>query len=950
MKRTWTKELVGVLAAVLIVCVASAIVRTCFPEAAHGLKISGSQWQPLGPWDGGVNTAAIKSAVAPNQLIDAENFVWTPGGLEVREGFYRFASPQSGRPVEWLDIFKTTQGSSYLMYSDGEHLWYRPALIGAAVELNFGRSDSGRVNAYTGLPWVHGKTISGQKWRTALGTLEGGTITVDGVEKTIELVVLDTLVKVTEDFGGDLTNVNYNMDVASIDVGSGFQVSNNYWINTNVGKFYFSGPGQFTIVDSLTGVRYQFTGITRVCSPAMTLKLAISGLTENFGGRFARLVTNPISRGSKNDVDSARAFYMSYPVYSSGSSLMYLLGVAFPPDTGSAQYVAVEEVAVDTASKVTRIVDSIQVLVVDSTGYGCSENYALYLKVYCDTCNWSSESFLSGDYFVSPQTVAQTIGGTGWNSNTTAFDNTIIASRVTTPNQSAVKAHRIKIRGVGSAVSSNVKAAIYKASDSTLVDTTLTYEGSMIDLSNGVWLNFVAPVDLLPATNYFVAVWGDSIGGVNYNTSSGAQSWTKSLAYTGTFPATITTVTAQSNRVYNITADLDYWSSTQTLMTSAYECLPVVGGFVDGDSAVLIAIGSSNPGTRGDLEKTWNRMRDPDTTRLTFFRMKREAAPTAVGIDWAVWHNGANFEVRSSYPDRIYWSEVNQPDSFLVDHVLIVDHGNALIAGGKQYGDLIVYTATNRWKIINGGGGAYGRQYMDGARGCIARGSFLDIDGVHYGLAADGFWESSGEAPVIISQAVESWFRDSLDYSRLDEIAAGYDAENNNIWISFPPNHTLVYNRDSRSWWPQSWRARAYAYNPDVTVSDTVRFIAGGVDSSTIFVRGGTDDDGDSIVATLQTPYMDFGVPQLIKRWRGLRVGYEADRATAFALDSYRQFSGTAFDSFTGSLASGWSEKWLKLREGLYRGKNLSQRLTLYDASGLRISSAQVEVKAGGEE
>lgn len=808
MRRSWTKELLGVLAAVLIVCVASAIVRTCFPEAAHGLKISGSQWQPLGPWDGGVNTAAIKSAVAPNQLIDAENFVWTPGGLEVREGFYRFASPQSGRPVEWLDIFKTTQGSSYLMYSDGEHLWYRPALIGAAVELNFGRSDSGRVNAYTGLPWVHGKTISGQKWRTALGTLEGGTITVDGVEKTIELVVLDTLVKVTEDFGGDLTNVDYNMDVASIDVGSGFQVSNNYWINTNVGKFYFSGPGQFTIVDSLTGVRYSYTAVRRKCNTTPVLEFTSAAVTTDFAGKFLRIVTNPFSAGgAANPVTSGHPFYMSYPIRESGGGKVTTWAPAFIPDSTAAQYFIVETLVYDSTTVDVVTADSIRLVAADSANFSCiGTSNALYLKVYA--AELDSNDFLSGDWFFYPRF---------------------------------------------------------------------------------------------------------------------------------TFKA------------YNMTYDSAAPYSYLDLPTIAMKVFPVVGGFAATDGAILVAWpGLWTTMSRDDTTEYY--IPDTNNVAVTFYRMKREDPPTAVGINWAVWHNGANFEVRSSYPDRIYWSEVNQPDSFLVDHVLIVDHGNALIAGGKQYGDLIVYTATNRWKIINGGGGAYGRQYMDGARGCIARGSFLDIDGMHYGLAADGFWESSGEAPVIISQAVESWFRDSLDYSRLDEIAAGYDAENNNIWISFPPNHTLVYNRDSRSWWPQSWRARAYAYNPDVTVSDTVRFIAGGVDSSTIFVRGGSDDDGDSIVAMFQTPYMDFGVPQLIKRWRGLRMGYEADRATAFELSSYRKFSGTAFDSFTGSLESGWSEKWLRLREGLYRGKNLSHRLTLYDASGLRISAAQVEVKAGGEE
>ena len=951
------------------------IIFSALWDLCHGAKVGG-EWVPLGPFDGGINTSSNRGQLTQSQFLSSSNFIWKldsggrgdlapTGHLEAREGFYRMAAPESGNPVEFIDVFRSPSGLSYLFYSDGAHLWYRTNLTETPVSLDFGRVNAGTVRTISGSPYVFGNNLSTQKWRTVLGPGIGSTMTINDVEYTVKAIIGDTLVLLDANFSSTEATATYNMDVATVQVNAAYQVNNAYWVFTNVGKFRFDGPGAFTVVDSVTGARYQYTAAVRHClGTAPTLKFTASSVTSDFSGQFARIVTNPFSQGTPNcPVPADRPMYMSLPVYSSGSGLVYTLGAAFGPKDATAQYLTVEPLVIDTSSKATTLIDSVQVLVADSANFSCSGNYNLYLKLFCDTCNWQSDTtrFISGDYFVSPQVTTTTLGKAttqGVNGQTNLY-NTIIAAKVTTPNKQAIKAYRMFAAGVSSGLGGLsthlVKGAIYKVSDSSLVDTTVTLAEtfnvtSFVELE----LTFAEAVDLAPSTDYYVALWADSNFFQGYNQNlTGLQSVSKAATYTGTFPNPLSGAT-QSSRQYVFWLDADYYDPAAPLMTSATNCLPVVGGYVASDSTILAAVASVAPSVRTDWSKAWNRMRDRDTCRVVLFRMTKEHDNAAEGIEFAVWHNSVNFEVRSNHKDYVYWSEVNQPDSFITDHVIIIDHGNPLVVGAPQNGNVVFYTATNRWALVYGGGGSYGKQYLDGVRGCIARRSFLNIDGVHYGLASDGYWETSGEAPALISGAVASFFTDSLDFSRLNDVAAGYDAENDNIWISQKDNFTLVYNRASRSWWPQTFVAGAYYYNSDINVSDSIRFIAGGADSSMLYVRGGDDDDGDSLVAEMQTGFNDYGVSQLIKNVKGLRLGFEAERATGWACESYGQNYATgasySIGTFTGATISGWGEQQMRFLQGLYRGHRLSHKLTFYNASGLKLPYLQALVQVGNEE
>lgn len=783
-------------------CVKTVLVLLLFAAPVFALNPTADQWAPLPKFSGGINTQFDRANLTEGQLIAATNFIWRDDQLQGREGFYRFAAPLSARPVEFMDIFKSATGAKYLMYSDGVDLWYRPDLTGTSTALSFGRQNRGIVDTWGTV--VGGDSIAVQRFRTIFGTGEGLTMTIDGVDYTVSKILLDTLAVLTTS-AGTLTDKSYNIDYSATSIQSRIVVSDNYWIYANTGKSYFNRPDSFVVVDSLAGLRFQYSATSRRCSVSPSLLFSASGVTQNYAGRFLRITTNPFSAGgAKNPVTGGHPYYMSYPIRTSGSNQVSTYSAAFQPDSTVAQYFTVEQLAYDSTTKTIYVVDSIRLFTADSTNLSCSGTEALYAKVY--KASFDSTTFITGDWFFSP--------GYAW--------------------------------------------------------------------SNGV------------------------------------------LSYAGS-----------------------------EIFTSPTEVFPVVGGFEGTDGSILVScppfIGSRNNWATFDK-----------TTPVTgiFYRMKKDVSgQRAGGYIFSVLHNERVFEVRSDEPDRFYYSEPFLPDSFLAGSVTIVDQANPCVIAAKQWSDLVIYTTAGSWRVIaDATAENYGTEKLNTSRGCVSRGSFLSIDNIHYGLSADGFWECDGNEPQLISDAVSTYFLDSLNQNEYAKVRSGYDAENDNIWISFPRvgstknSITLVYHRSTKSWWRQSFVAGSYAYNPDAAISDSIRFMVGGVDSSAIYVRGGRLDDGAAITASIQTPYLNFGDAVLGKRLKSLMIGYDSEVAAAVSIFGYRDFGLTPFDTTTFTTDAVWAQKWLRVKDAKYRGNNISLLFSIANASKIKVSHLSLQIMPLGEE
>lgn len=765
------------------------------------------QWTDPLIFNGGINIMSDKGQLATNQLYQASNMIWRDGQMQVREGFDRYVEPLSANCIRFIDIFRNTGGAAYLMYSDGASLWYRSNLTDASTELEFGRSNVGNVDTYNGVLRVFGNAPTTQKWRTIFGTGEGLTITVGSTDYTVSKIVLDTLIFVTANPGAN-TGASYNIDYDAITISDALVISDDYWIYSNTGKFYFNRPDSFVIVDSLSGLRYSYSAVARKCTGAQPyLQFTATGVATNYAGKFLRIVTDPKSAGgTANPITANHHFYMSYPIWTSGSNALKTYAAAFIPDSTGAEYFTVEQLVYDSTTKFTTRVDSVRI---DSTGLTCGGMGAKYLKIYCDTCFFDADTgaFITGDWFVSPN-----------------------------------------------------------------------YEWSFSGQS---------------ASSYF------------------------------------------NGHIY----------------TQPAEVFPVVGGFRATDSAFYAACPPDvNDNVAWDI--------DSNNVEIVFYRMKKNVSgERSSGLRFATVFHDRVFTAKDTSCNQIEWSEPFLPDSTISTSVMIIatGDGECITTAAQQYADLIVYFPDSRWKIYGDGTNAgYGKERINGNVGCVAKGSLVAIGNTHYFLHSSGYYASDGSDPVLVSATVNGYFTDSINTDEYDKVVAGYDFERDNIWISFPTigstvnNRTLVYNVGTQSWWPQTFIAGAYAYNSDLEVSDSARLIVGATDSSTIFIRSGTKDDGADITGYFQTGFMDYGAPELGKYTERFLIKLNAT-CDSVSQVAYADTVTSVLSSVSFIPKSGWSLRKIMLPDATYWGNYFSHKFTLYDAATTKVPFIKLRYRLGGE-
>lgn len=907
----------------------------------------GAGWTPKLTFQRGLNIESDKGLLSADELYQVQDFVWENGEIWVRDGYMRYAAPLTDEPVRFIDLFKTTSGQSYLMYSDGEKIWYRQGLVSASVQIPVGYSNSDSVKTFFGSNLFYGNSVDDQLWRTQLGTAEGQTFTVaysgGDIDYTISEILLDTLVVV----GGSPVAQNdtsaYALGSAIAKVKAGISMSDNYWIYTNVGKVQFTSPDSVLTVDSLTGTRYAYTAVTRECNVnyGATLRFAVTGINGyQQQGKFARLVTNPFSVAvDSSALEEDRVCYTSYPIVSGGIGYFNTTAAAVPPK--ASQKLIVEDLIIDEESKSFFIADSIKVENVDSTNFSCTGSEALALRIYCDTCDFQDDTtrYWTGDWFyTSPYLQSYIRSFETVDLEVADIDTLLSWIPFTTPAQTTVKAYdsvefRIYVAGglSGNKTDGTMKGWVYLASDSSFIDSTYTLTDTLTNTSSQpttktAVLKFANKTELIPSTDYYFGI---------------------------SRPDSFQIVGLRDLQRLEITY-LD--TANATPKTSAYECYPVVGGYVDSDSAIVVMIAKTNAGS----VESYPHLDDSDTCMAMMFRMKPNKSIVSDGgyVTASVYQDRV-FYVVDTLCNHLLWTEPFLPDSHVATSDMIInsEDGDCIIGLKEQWGDLIVYMPNSRWRVTGDGTNqGYAKERLNGSIGCAALGSLLNIDNNHYFLATDGFYSATGaDAPVRVSNAVNSYFTDSLNTDRYDKVAAGYDKENNDIWISFPRvgsnnnSITLVYNIPTQTWWRQSFVAGAYAYNADFGISDTVRFIAGGVDSSTIFVAGGATDDGVDIDAYLQTGYFDYESPERFKRITDYLFSIDNNSADSIVGDVYADTVTAALNSLSYTPFAGWWQQRVAVPDAEYIGNYVSHKFTIYDGSGTGLRFLKIKFRVGGE-
>ena len=928
-------------------------------------------WKPIWPINGGLNIVDNKEQLPIGQLLSCDNFLWSHNQLIGREGFQQYVASSTSGSINFLSLFKKSTGESYLIYSDGKGLWSVTLSNGLRTELVTGSSNKGTVTIATGTKVLHGNTVADEKWRTLLGTNEGTPIIIGSRTDTIAKILLDTLLLLKNDLDTGYIAGTYSLTMPSGNINAALQSNDLLYIYGDAGTRVFTDPTSYTKPESLFVNRYHLAApyIKRhqwsSTIPSLMFKTNDSISTNyNTLSNFLRLTTDPKSNVAGNPITAGHHFYMSYPLFGAYANpdSFYVGGAAFMPDSvgsGAAEYFVVEELSYDLSSRSNVIVDSVKKYFQDTSGWSGSP--AAYEKIWLHS-KPDTLVYATGDWFVSPPTPTTLEYGTTETSNYLPT-TTVVGTKGHTPNTAGATVRLTDFwtkswtptptkdqygNWTGVTVAGLMHFAVYNCSDSTLVDSTSQqYSWSSLTAQPFAqhWEHIVLKkhITLLSDTNYFFLI-ATVKSGSNYpyyqlrgTGGLASESYRMTAGYSTTWTAKFVPTTSEPT--YNHSVKLGYLFN-DTMVTPSISRYPIAGGYVTADSAILAA----SPDSAGFV---WS-----DSCHLSFYRMKRSLLNTStdVGVDNVAMYQLSTFEVRVAEMDRVYWSEVSDPDSFRAGNFMVLEYGNPIIVMGEQLGNLVAYTKTNRWKIFPFEEGSFATEKLNGSRGCVAKNSFLNIDNVHYGLASDGYWECSGDVPLLISDAISTYFTDSINTNQYRMIAAGYDQVNDDIWLSFPTgtslvnNVTLVYHRPTKSWWRQSFNSGAYTYNSDRSICDSAGMFVGGTDSNTIYIKRGVLDGSNSITSSLQTGFYDFGLPDKAKVVKSLLLNYDSPSGNTVTLGLRRMSLGsdTEFTYSEFGSNSYWSQKIVNVVQGTTWGRHFSFSLNVSNASGFKVGDYQV--------
>ena len=191
-------------------------------------------------------------------------------------------------------------------------------------------------------------------------------------------------------------------------------------------------------------------------------------------------------------------------------------------------------------------------------------------------------------------------------------------------------------------------------------------------------------------------------------------------------------------------------------------------------------------------------------------RVITSAAPIAKHLtvirDFVV---GAYIEA-GTYPNRVQWSDVNDPrywnsdGASLADFQDIEDGGDVTAITGGEFGIVLLENAIVRMSFV-GSPNIFQFDTIARGVGCIEAGSVTQYAGTTYFLGADGFYACDGQQIIRIgAEKVNRYFFSNANIGDIDSISASIDPERNVVIWDYSNTSGgrsfIIYNYQTQKW------------------------------------------------------------------------------------------------------------------------------------------------------
>jgi hypothetical protein len=170
---------------------------------------------------------------------------------------------------------------------------------------------------------------------------------------------------------------------------------------------------------------------------------------------------------------------------------------------------------------------------------------------------------------------------------------------------------------------------------------------------------------------------------------------------------------------------------------------------------------------------------------------------------------GAYIEA-GTYPNRVQWSDVNDPaywnsdGASLADFQDIEDGGDITGITGGEFGVVLLENAIIRMSFV-GSPNIFQFDVIARGVGCIEGGSVTQYAGVTYFLGADGFYACDGQQVIRIgAEKVNRYFFTNANIGDIDSISASIDPERNVVIWNYSNvsggRSLIIYNYQTQKW------------------------------------------------------------------------------------------------------------------------------------------------------
>jgi len=170
---------------------------------------------------------------------------------------------------------------------------------------------------------------------------------------------------------------------------------------------------------------------------------------------------------------------------------------------------------------------------------------------------------------------------------------------------------------------------------------------------------------------------------------------------------------------------------------------------------------------------------------------------------------GAYIEA-GTYPNRVQWSDVNDPrywdsdGASLADFQDIEDGGDITGITGGEFGIILMENAIVRMSFV-GSPNIFQFDTIARGVGCIEAGSVTQYAGTTYFLGADGFYACDGQQIIRIgAEKVNRYFFSNANIGDIDSISASIDPERNVVMWDYSNTSGgrsfIIYNYQTQKW------------------------------------------------------------------------------------------------------------------------------------------------------